>query len=153
MDSTGFFHLDESRWPLAVFEMYGEPSDAQHAAYLDVMEGYALNAQAHLIITDLSRAGVLTTRQRRYHAEWALKNEPLLRETLLGSVYVMNSPFQRLCLNVIFSLKPPQYPHLVVSHLESALLWAAERFEAANLRETAACVREHPALRRAASAG
>jgi len=148
-----FFSIDDAFWPLLVIRTHGSPTDAQYQDYLDTMTRYLRRGEAYTSIIDLSHAGVSTPEQRRLLAEWCRENDGLLRERLLGTAFVVASAFQRLLVNVVFHLKPPTQPHLVVSRRELAFPWAADRLEAAGLAGPAARVRRHPALRPAASTG
>jgi len=148
-----FIHTDDAFWPLLTIRPHGVPTDAQYQDYLDAMTGYLRRGEAFVSLIDLSGAGMSTAPQRRRLAAWCEAHDELLRERLLGTAFIVAAPFQRLCVSVVFHLKPPTQPHLVVARWDEALAWAAERLEAAGRPEAAARARRHPALCPPASTG
>jgi hypothetical protein len=134
------FHFDDALWPLLIVCPRGTPTDAEYRDYLERMTGYLGRGEAFTSLIDLSQAG-MTARHRHMAAAWCQENDRLLRERLLGTAFIVASPFQRLCVSVVFHLKPPTQPHVVVARWEPALTWAALRLEAAGQWEAAARVR------------
>ncbi|WP_095977810.1 hypothetical protein [Melittangium boletus] len=153
MTPARFLSIDDTFWPLLVIRMHGSPTDEQYQDYLDMMTRYLRRGEAYTSIIDMSQAGVSTPGQRQLLADWCRENDRLLRERLLGTSFIVTSALQRLLVNVVFYLKPPTQPHIVVARWEQALPWAADRLEAAGFARHAAQVRRHPALRSAASGG
>jgi hypothetical protein len=143
MPAPRYCTFDDSLWPLLMLRIVGEPSNQQFEEYLDLSESYLRRGELHVVIADLTRAGLASAEQRRRRAEWSARHDELMRQTLLGNAFVINGPFLRLGLNIIFHLKPPSWPYVVVPRVEPALGWAAGQLEESGLYEPADRVRRH----------
>jgi hypothetical protein len=135
--------FDDSLWPLLMLRIVGEPTNQQFEEYLDVSASYLRRGEPHVVIADLLQGGLASAEQRRKRAEWMVRHDALLRETVLGNAFVINNPILRLGLNLLFHLKPPPSPYVVAPRVEPALVWAAGRLEEAGLREPAERIRRH----------
>ncbi|AKJ03030.1 hypothetical protein ATI61_113216 [Archangium gephyra] len=143
MSATRFCTFDDSLWPLLILRIVGEPSNQQFEEYLDVSASYLRRGERHVVVADLLQAALESAEQRRRRAEWMSRHDGLTRELLLGNAFVINAPFLRLGLNLLFHVRPPPWSYLIVPRLEPALAWAAGRMDEAGLREPAERVRRH----------
>ncbi|PTL77280.1 hypothetical protein [Vitiosangium sp. GDMCC 1.1324] len=143
MTAAPFCTFDDSLWPLLILRMTREPSNQELEEYLDRSASFLRRGERHVVIADLLQGGMITAEQRRRQADWMLQHDRLLRETVLGNAFVMTSPILRLGLNILFYIRMPPCPYVVVSRLEPALVWAADRLEGAGLHEASERVRRH----------
>ncbi|WP_375773141.1 hypothetical protein NR798_20370 [Archangium gephyra] len=143
MSASRYCTFDDSLWPLLILRLVGEPSNQQFDEYLDTSASYLRRGEPHVVIADLLRVGIASAEQRRRRAEWLARHDELLRESLLGHAFVINGPILRLGLNILFHLKPPAWPYVVVPRVDPAIAWAAGRLEDSGLREPAERVRRH----------
>ena len=72
---------------------------------------------------------------------WTKEHEPLLRECLLGSAFIISSPFLRLTLNLLFHLAPTPAPYVVVATVDAAVMWAVTRLKQTGFSEQAEHIR------------
>ncbi|HYO72796.1 MAG TPA: hypothetical protein VEU33_42715 [Archangium sp.] len=147
MPATRFCTFDDSHWPLLLVRVVGVASPPQFEEYLEESASFYHRRQPYVIVSDLLQVGMLPAELRRRQAEWTVLHDGLIRETLLGNAFIINAPFFRLGLNLLFHLNPPTWPYVVVPGMEPALAWALVRLEEAGLREPAERVRRHFGLR------
>jgi hypothetical protein len=126
--------FDDSQWPLLTVSFTGTMSAQEFDAYLSSMTASLNRGEKYVSILDtrgLSTAPTLEQRQRL--VGWVRRNESALRQRVLGSAYVITSPFVRLAMNIMCQLKPLPCPHTIVGDIKVARAWSAERFRAAGL--------------------
>ncbi|HEX5744625.1 MAG TPA: hypothetical protein VFZ09_00200 [Archangium sp.] len=147
MPGTRFCTFDDSLWPLLMVRVVGVASPPQFEEYLEESASFYRRRQPYVIVSDLLQVGMLPAELRRRQVEWTTLHDGLIRESLLGNAFIINTPIFRLGLNVLFHLSPPTWPYVVVPRMEPALAWAVVRLEEAGLREHAERVRRHFGLR------
>lgn len=125
---------DESRFPLVIVTPRGEATDAEVAAFLDVLKRPLLRRQTYLQILDATHATPGTPYQRRIQAEWVGAHAPLIKRYTLGVAFVMPSPLIRGALTAILWFQRLPCPHLVMSTMDEAERWAIDRLRAAGLQ-------------------
>ncbi|QRN98907.1 hypothetical protein JRI60_07710 [Archangium violaceum] len=135
------FTFDDSQWPLMVVRLTGELSSQDFESYLARASHYLQRQERHVCIFDVSALRLLSTEQRQRQVEWLKAHEVLIRQTLLGIVYVVTSPVVRLTMSVIFHFKPPSAPYTIVPDLGAAGAWAAACLEKTSLRPVAERIR------------
>jgi hypothetical protein len=144
MHHPAAIHFDDSLWPLLLLRFEGTPSPQQFEAYLTRMESYFERRERHVIILDLLQTSIVGLQERcERHAAWMKQHEAQLREWPLGVVAITDAIALRLLVRVILHRGPSTLPHLLVSRLPEATLWAAERLQQARLEAEAQRVREH----------
>jgi hypothetical protein len=143
MSVTRFCTFDDSLWPLLQVRVVGVASPQQFEEYLEDSLAYFHRREPYVIVSDLLQVGMLPAELRRRQAEWTKLHDGLIRERLLGNAFIINTPFFRLGLNVLFHLNPPTWPYVIVPRMEPALAWAVVRLEEAGLRKPAERVRRH----------
>ena len=143
MSGMPFCTFDDSLWPLLMVRVVGEPSNQRFEEYLDASASFLHRGEPYVIVSDLLQVGMVSAELRRRQAEWTTQHDGLMRETLLGNAFVLDSPFFRLGLNIVLHLKSPSWPYVIVPRMEPAFAWAAGRLEEAGLHEPAERVRRH----------
>lgn len=146
MIAAPFYTFDESLWPLLILRITKEPSNREFEEYLDRAEAYLRRGEPHVVIVEVLRGGMISAEQRRRQADWLSHHEKLLREMVLGNAFVLDSPVLQLGLNILFYLRTPSFPYVVVPRQESAFVWAANRLEGVGLKEASERVRRHLGL-------
>lgn len=146
MSPVRFFSIDDSLWPLLVIRLRGAPTDEHHAELLELSASYLRRREPYVVLTDMLHAGISTTAQRHRQMEWLGQHDKLLRESLVGMGFILDSVFLRLALNVTIHVHPPVCPYIVVPRMDQALAWAADRFDASSLRGAAERIRRHETL-------
>lgn len=133
--------VDEKLWPLVVFRYEGPLSMQDLEALVARLSEILARREPYVAIVDGRKSQGMTPEQRQHQADWMKRNDAQLRKYCLGSAFVVTSALARLTLNVIVVLKPPPLPYTVVSTLEAAAVWAADRLEAAGQAPQAQRVR------------
>jgi len=125
--------LDDSQWPLLLVTFSGTSSAQDFDVYLSQLSAALGRGEKYLCILDSSQSAAPTLEQRQRLVQWVQRNESALRQRSIGSAYVITSPFVRLAMNIMYQLKPPPMPHVIVADIKVARAWAAGRFRAAGL--------------------
>jgi hypothetical protein len=126
--------FDDSLWPLVTVTFTGTMSAQEFDTYMSRMSACLGRGEKYLYLLDtrgLSTAPNLEQRQRL--VAWVRENESALRQRVLGSAFVITSPFIRLAMNIMCQLKPMPHPSTIVGDIEVARAWTAERFRMAGL--------------------
>ncbi|ATB27507.1 hypothetical protein [Melittangium boletus] len=126
--------FDDASWPLLTVSFTGKNSSQDFDAYLTRLSEYLQRGDKHAVIIDtqgLSAGPTLEQRQRQ--VGWVQANLSALRLRSLGTAFVINSPFIRLALNIVYQIQPLPTPYTIVGDLKMARHWALERFQAAGL--------------------
>jgi len=140
---NGPFTHDDSLWPLVLVRLEGAVSDPQLDAFFAHGHATLLRRERYVSIFDLSRMSLPPPEQRQRLARWMKEHDPLLREFLLGTAFVLSSPFVRMALSLLFHLTPTSAPYVVVPTVDSGIVWAAARLDQSGLSEHAERVRRH----------
>jgi hypothetical protein len=136
--------FDDSQWPLLAVTFTGTISAQEFDTYMSKMAASLSRGEKYLFLLDtrgLSTSPAMEQRQRL--VDWVKQNEPLLRQRILGSAFVITSPFIRLALNIMCQLKPLPCPHTIAGDMKVARAWSAERFRAAGLKPPSALLETH----------
>jgi hypothetical protein len=123
--------VDEKLWPVVLIR-YAAPirqEDIEGLAH--ALTAIVERQQPFVAIADARRSEGLSHEQRQYLAEWIKRHDAALRKHCLGNATIVTSPLARLTFSIIIKLRPPPTPYTVVSTLEAAAVWAAERLVAA----------------------
>lgn len=118
--------IDSSRLPVVVVTIEGPPTDEEHARYLDELRDLAARGR-HVCIVNAIDGGALSGPQRKRQADWLDRNRAMLDANCAGNAFVFASAVQRFMLSGVLLLTQLPYPYVVVSTLEEAERWAAER--------------------------
>ncbi len=136
--------FDDSLWPLLYVKFVGANTDAEFDVYLQKLTGYVLRKEKYITLLDASQATASPpVEQRQKQVDWLHQHEAVLREYQVGTAYVITSPLIRLAMNVIYLLKPPPSPYVVVSELQAAYGWSADRFRAVGMLLPSVLIRSH----------
>jgi hypothetical protein len=129
MSASRFCVFDDSHWPLLISRFVGDASNQEFEDYLTEGLRFLRREEPHVVIIDLCRAGKMSPAQRQRQVHWFREHDEVFRRTVLGIAYVAPSPLLRLSLGVVFHLKRPSYPYIIVSREGQALAWAINRLE------------------------
>lgn len=121
--------FDDSRWPLLILRVAGPMTDKQFGEFLARSNTYLERGEKYVSIFDVAQAGLPSAVQRQMQAEWIRKQEPLLRERVLGNANIITSAPIRLALSLIFHLKPLPMPYAAVADMDSALRFVIGKLE------------------------
>ncbi len=137
--------VDDSLWPLVIVHLVGTASLADFEAYLEKRLEFLRRGQPHLVVVvvDASRGITMPTEHRHKQVEWLSRHEELIRQTLLGVAYATDSALFRLTLSLVFHIKSPAYPYVIIPSQELAVAWAASRLDEAGLHADAERIRYH----------
>ncbi|PTL82124.1 hypothetical protein [Vitiosangium sp. GDMCC 1.1324] len=138
--------IDDSLWPLRVVRFVGTASPRQFEHYLEETTACLRRREQYISITDLTQGGPSTAEHRQRLVRWMHQYEPLMREVLLGTAFVINSPFMRLAVSAVTHLKPLPIPYLIAAQELEASAWAGACLEEQGLRLAAERVRSHYGL-------
>lgn len=139
--------FDDSLWPLLTVKFTGVNSTQEFEAYLAKMSTYVTRGEKYISILDSGEATAAPPMdQRQRQVEWIQQHESQLRQWSLGSAFVINSPFIRLAMNIIYQIKPPPSPYMVVGDIKLARTWAADRFRDEGLMLPSVLIRSHYGL-------
>jgi hypothetical protein len=140
---SGSFTHDDSLWPLVLVRLEGAVSDQQLDEFFAHGHATLLRRERYVSIFDLSRVNLPSPEQRQRQARWLKEHESLLREFLLGTAFVLSSPFVRMVLSMLFHLAPSPAPYVVVPSVDSGVVWAAARLDQSGLSQHAERIRRH----------
>jgi hypothetical protein len=137
------FSYDDSLWPLLIIRLEGPMSDSQYEEFFAHGHSTLLRRERYVSIFDLSRMQLPTPEQRQRLAQWTKAHETLLRESLLGSAFVLSSPFVRMMLSLIFHIAPTPAPYVVVPTVLAGVPWAITRLEQSGFSAQAERIQRH----------
>jgi hypothetical protein len=132
--------VDESLWPLVVSRLVGTPSRLEFEQYLAKRAGFLQRGQ-HLLLVDGTSIGLNPAEQRQLLVAWTGQHRELMRERLLGTAYATTSDAMRLTLSILYHLRPPVSPYVILSRLDEAAGWAVSRLQEVGQYEAAERVR------------
>ncbi len=142
MGATAFSY-DDSHWPMLLVRLEGAPSDAQYAEFFAHGHATLLRRERYVSIFDFNHLTLPSPAQRQRQIQWAREHEALLREYVLGSAFVLSSPFVRTMMNLFFHFAPTPAPYVVVPTLRAGVSWAVERLELAGLSTQSRRIHQH----------
>jgi len=123
--------------PIIIARIEGAPSDQDHQDFLteagELLDRYRAEKQRIVLIVDLSRAGVLSARQRKAQVDWLQRYRPIMEEVQVGMAFVLPSRLLRGVLTAVFWFVPPPTHYVVASDLDEAVAWSIARAEASSL--------------------
>jgi len=137
------FTYDDSLWPLLLIHLEGELSDQEFEKFFAHGHATLGRRERYVSIFDLSRMALPSAEQRQKQATWMKEHQPFLREYVLGTAFVVTSPFLRLTLNLLFHVAPTPAPYIVVSTVDAGVAWAATRLQQSGFSAQAEHIRSH----------
>ena len=140
---AGTFTYDDSFWPLLLIRLEGELSDQEFEKFFAHGHATLERRERYASLFDLSRMALPSAEQRQQLVTFSKEIEPLLREYLLGSAFVITSPFLRLTLSLVFHLARTTAPHVVVPTEASGVEWALTRLHQSGFSAQAGHIRLH----------
>jgi broad specificity phosphatase PhoE len=115
---------DDSRWPVVVDAVTGQPSDEDIRSYNARRAERLSRAERHVQVMD-GRSGMrLSPRHRRMIAEFDARNREAQRRSLAGVALVTQSVALRALLRAIYRLTPSVRPRRPCGSLDQATTWA-----------------------------
>lgn len=141
--STEHLTVDGRLWPLLVVKFGPEAQASDLETYLELREEWLRRGEPHVSVLDVREVRLCqvcpSIRQR--YVEWLRANAAPLRETLIGSAYLLRSPEGRVMTGLMRHCAGMSSPYVVASTLPQAATWAADRFQDAGLAACATRVR------------
>lgn len=137
------FTYDESFWPLLLVRLEGAVSDQEYAKFFAHGQATLRRRERYVSIFDMSRLELPTAEQRQRVALFTKEQAPLLREYVLGTAFVVSSPFLRMTLSVLFHLAPTPAPYVVVPTEALGVTWAIVRLQQSGFSAQAEHLRRH----------
>jgi hypothetical protein len=125
----------------------------QFQEYLAKRLSYMQRGQRHIQMFDARLAQLPPSDQRQVQAEWLKAHEQLVKQTLVGRAFVLNSPFLRLPLNALLRLSPGITPTIITPNLSEGASWLTERLWEEGLTSQANRIRAHYGLPPLSSTG
>lgn len=138
--------VDGSLWPLLLVKFGRSATLRDLEAYLAVRAEWLQRCEPHLCIIDTRELHLPHTSLRQRYTEWLSEHEAGMRQWMLGTAYIIQSPEVRMMMSVIRHCAPLSTPYVVTATLPSAATWAAERLQEAGLPQAATRVRAHFAI-------
>ncbi len=124
------YRVDESRWPLAIFDSPGPlavseiDTDSFYAELTRVLRKREVFATLH----DLRGSRPDASRRRRF-AEWVRDNDAELRLRLAAHAVVVDTGFQRGMITAVLWMTPSPCPMKVFDDREEAEQWLLRELE------------------------
>lgn len=132
--TIGVLEIIQLDWaPLTCLRPVGKPSDEELAETLQSITRLLAEQRAresrHIMIIDMRRSAPLSAPQRRTSSEWMKSTMPLVKQVVIGAVFVIDSPIIRGVLTALLWLQPMEQPHGLVGSLDEAVRWAVARLD------------------------
>ena len=119
-------HIDTSHWPIVIHTTVGSPTDAQFDAYIREATELLLREGPHVAVLDSTRLGRPSAYARARKKDWLEQYGNALRQSCLGTAFVLSSPVARFAAATILLVRPFPTPWVVCATLEEALVWARQ---------------------------
>jgi hypothetical protein len=130
--------LDASRGSIVVASFNGVVTDAELDAYHESLHASMIAQRGPIVmIVDATHAISGGTAQRARQAAWMKENEHLLALHRAGTAYVVRSALMRTAVQAVLWIQPLPTPHVVVTSLAQAEVWAEEMLRDRTVRRSA----------------
>ncbi len=121
------FETDDSRYPIVIVRVHGDPSDEQLAQFLAGVEQILKRPAPRGLVFDVSRGNTPPAHHRRAMAHWLKAHAVEMRTNTAGLAFIFTSAAFRFVLSTVFLIQPLPCPHTVCATEEAALEWVTER--------------------------
>jgi hypothetical protein len=127
------YEWDDRLLPLFLLKVPPQSTVEEAKPYYDRTVELYRQGQKLAIIAHVAKVGIPDKAVTRYAAERMQQELALMRQQVLGTVFVTASPVFRFILSSLFLLQPLPFDHKVVSTLEEAIAWVEPKVAGAGL--------------------
>jgi hypothetical protein len=138
--------VEDEAWPLLAVRFGAGITGAAFEAYLDMRTELLQRCEPHVTIIDAREVPIRVAPFRQRYIDWLREHEEALREWLIGSAYVLNSPEGHMLATLIRHGASMQTPFVVTSTMPTAADWASHRLQERGFSDAARRVRARYAL-------
>ncbi|MFY0582205.1 hypothetical protein ACN28S_55135 [Cystobacter fuscus] len=138
--------MEDAHWPLLTVRFEAGLTGETFDAYLDWRTEWLQRCEPHVSIIDARAVPIRVAPYRQRYIDWLREHECALREWMIGSAYVLNSPEGHMLASLIRHGAALHTPFVVTRTLPEAAAWAAGQFQERGLGEAARRIRAHYAL-------
>lgn len=139
-------NLDGGLWPLLLVKLGRGATRQDLEAYLESRAASLQRREPHVCIIDARDVDMPPTQLRQHYIDWLAEHEAPLRQWVLGTAYIIQSPTVRMMMSVIRHFGRLTSPFVVSTAMQPAAAWAAERLHEAGLIPAARRVRAQYAI-------
>ncbi|PTL79587.1 hypothetical protein [Vitiosangium sp. GDMCC 1.1324] len=129
--------VDGSLWPVLMVKFGRTGTMRDLEAYLAHRAAWLGRCEPHLCIIDAREVNLPSMQLRQRYTDWLTEHEAALRQWMLGTAYVIQSPAVRVMMSVMRHVAPLTSPFVVTATPQPAAIWAAERLQEAGLAQAA----------------
>lgn len=121
---TFVYRVDESRWPLAIFESPGarHPGEIDQDSFYVELDRLLAKGERFATLHDLRGTRPDAKRRRRF-TDWASANEATLKARLAAHAVVVDSAFLRGIITAVLWMTAPPCPMRVFDDRGAAEQW------------------------------
>jgi transcriptional regulator GlxA family with amidase domain len=112
--------FDDSSWPVVVCRAVGDSTDEDIRTYTSVLGEYLARGERHIVIVDARSGKSLSSKHRRFIAEWNKKNARALSLYRGAVLLVTPSSLLRGMITAVHWLFPAPFPYKAVEDFEQA---------------------------------
>ena len=138
--------LDSGLWPLLVVKIGRSPTRQDLERYLEARAATLQRREPHVCLFDARDVQMPPTQLRQHYTDWLAAHETVLRQWMLGTAYIIQSPTVRIMMSAIRHFGRLASPFVVTATMQPAATWAAERLHEAGLVPAATRVRAQYAI-------
>ncbi|WNG21531.1 hypothetical protein [Cystobacter fuscus] len=138
--------MEDALWPLLTARIGAGITTQAFDAYLDWRTQWLQRCEPHVVIIDARAVPIRIAPFRQRYIDWLREHECALREWMIGSAYVLNSPEGHMLASLIRHGASLHTPFVVTPTLPDAASWAAGQFQERGHGEAARRIRAHYAL-------
>lgn len=122
-----YAHIDQTDSPVIIIRFNSfEPTLPEFNEYLDDLKNLLSEKKITVQIYDASNSKYLSSQLRIRQGNWIKENNALIKQSTLGTAYIIPSAMARMMLNGIFLIQQPTVKYTVVATMEEAKEWAAK---------------------------
>jgi len=128
---TFVYRVDESRWPLAIFESPGarQPAEIDADSFYTELERLLAKGERFATLHDLRGTRPDAKRRRRF-TDWTAANEAKLKTGLAAHAVVVDSAFLRGIITAVLWMTTPPCPMRVFDDRLEAERWLLSELDA-----------------------
>lgn len=138
--------VDGGLWPLLVVKLGRGGTMQELDSYLAARDAWLRRGEPHVCIIDAREVNLPQGHLRQRYTDWLSEREAALRQWVLGTAYIIQSPAVRMMMSVIRHFARITTPFVVTANMQPAASWAAERLQDAGLVPAATRVRAQYAI-------
>lgn len=125
---------NERFWPVVLHTFEGNLSESEFDCYIDRLDAILGRKRSYVTVVDTTPVGLTSRLQRSKQADWIKRNTENLKNTSLGTAFVIASPVVRALLSAMLWIQPLPHPYVVTETLADALLWSCRQLQTAGVQ-------------------